>query len=151
MVGLPCQLCGLRNKNVSLQNCRSCRRSLGVVYLDLEHQERLARVYLGILGSSAIDQLHLHGTEKAYPGLLTNTTDISFRYWSFIYTQLGLQSTAELTRFSLLRQRIVEHLFIILCSPLLSVRVKLLCDQAEWARCSICRSHRQWCSWCLRR
>jgi hypothetical protein len=47
----------LRTGIQSLQNYRSCKRSLGVVYPDLELLGRPEQAYWGILGSSAARQL----------------------------------------------------------------------------------------------
>jgi hypothetical protein len=69
MVGLPFSLGAWRTSN-SLQNYRSCRRSLAVVYLDLELLGHLVRVCWGILGSSAACQLdHWKGTRQLTPGV----------------------------------------------------------------------------------
>jgi hypothetical protein len=60
----------LREGIVSLQNYRSCRRSLGVVYLDLELLVRLEQACWGILGSNAVCQLdHWRRTRQLTPGV----------------------------------------------------------------------------------
>jgi len=77
----------LRGGIQSLQSYRSCRRSLGVVYLDLELPERLEQAYWDSLGSNAICQLG-RAIERlaAHPWCLTDLTDISFWYRSLVYS-----------------------------------------------------------------
>jgi len=76
-----------RKGYLSLQNYRSCKRSLGVVYLDLAPLVRLEQAYWGILGSNAFCQLGraIDGM-VAHPWCLTDLTDISFWYRSLVYS-----------------------------------------------------------------
>jgi hypothetical protein len=114
----------------SLQNYRACRRSLGVVYLDLELPGRLEQAYWDILESSAACQLDRITVHDSLPLV----SDRSYRH--ILLAQVGrlLVSTVAwrdvkgLTRLGLFSDRLVKYFLIIFSHPLLPVRRKLLSD-----------------------
>ena len=128
----------------SLQNYRFCRRSLGVVYRDLELPGRLVQAYWDILESSAACQLDRITVHDSLPLV----SDRSYRH--ILLAQVGrlLVSTVAwrdvkgLTRLGLFSDRLVKYLLIVFCHSLLSICRELLSDQAEGARGSINRSSR---------